>query len=53
MMSAIVDPVLKDGVVKFLVGNGTSKKLVFSHAELEALRSRINQCLEADRARST
>jgi hypothetical protein len=52
-MSPIVDPVYKDGAVKFLLGNGTSRKLVFSCAELEALRSLIDQRLEAYRARIT
>ncbi len=49
-MNPVVDPVYKDGTVKFLVGNGTSRKLVFNRAELAALRSLIDQSLEAYRA---
>lgn len=46
-MNPVLDPIYKDGAVKFLVGNGTSRKLVFSRAELVALRSLIDQSLEA------
>lgn len=52
-MTPAITPVYKDGLVKFLVSNGTSRKLVFNHPELTALRSLIDQSLEAYRGEST
>ncbi len=49
-MTPTVDPFHREGQVKFFVSNGTSKKLVFNRAELEALRDLVNQALGVDHA---
>lgn len=52
-MSAVVTPFYRDGEVKYFVGNGTSRKLIYDRAELAALRSAINQALGVNRERPT
>lgn len=53
MATPTVDPFYREGMVKFFVGNGASKKLIFNRAELVALRAAIDVCLEANRAHTT
>lgn len=53
-MRPIVEPFYRNGEVRFSVGiSGAHKRLVYSRAELAALRSLIDESLEADHVHRT